>query len=57
MLGGDSSSSQWWGMEEDEGVSLKEVTLCPISLRGKCRFVLLGASAQLPQMETKCPPR
>lgn len=31
MLGGDSSSSQRWGMEEDEVVFLKQVTPCPIS--------------------------
>lgn len=31
MLGGDSSSSQWWGVEEDEVVFLKQVALCPIS--------------------------
>lgn len=31
MLGGDSSSSQQWGMEEDEAVFLKQVTPCPIS--------------------------
>lgn len=53
MLGGDSSSSQQWGMEEDEVVFLKQVTPCPISsLHREAESVVLGASAHLPQIET-----
>lgn len=53
MLGGDSSSSQQWGMEEDEVVFLKQLTPCPISsLHREAESVVLGASAHLPQIET-----
>lgn len=49
MPGGDSSSSQCWGMEEDEVVFLKQVTLCPDS--PLCREA--GANLWVPQLS--CP--